>query len=91
MDVQGIVKSTVVRGEDDFPAGVLRVLDCHDCVVYALAPLQYAQILGCSNTTLVVGAASRMLRIQVLPSCLGWLRQSCCCAYMSFLVPQAGC
>ena len=67
MDVQGVVKSTVVRGEDDFPAGVLRVLDCHDCVVYALAPLQYAQILGCSNTTLVVGAASRMLRIQVAP------------------------
>ena len=71
MDVQGIVKSTVVRGEDDFPAGVLRVLDCHDCVVYALAPLQYAQILGCSNTTLVVGAASRMLRIQVRPAAAG--------------------
>ena len=65
MDVQGVVKSTVVRGEDDFACGVLRVLDCHDCIVYALAPLQHAHVMGCSHTTLVVGAVSRMLRVQV--------------------------
>ena len=42
-------KSTVVRGEDDFPIGVLRVTDCHDTVVYALAPLQYVKIAACSD------------------------------------------
>ena len=40
MDIQGVCKSTVVRGEDDFPSGTLRVTDCHDTIIYALAPLQ---------------------------------------------------
>ena len=41
----------MVRGEDHFPSGVLRVSDCHDTVVYALAPLQYAKIAACSDCT----------------------------------------
>lgn len=49
VDIQGVCKSTVVRGEDDFPIGVLRVTDCHDTVVYALAPLQYVKIAACSD------------------------------------------
>lgn len=49
VDIQGVCKSTVVRGEDDFPIGVLRVSDCHDTVVYALAPLQYVKIAACSD------------------------------------------
>ena len=40
VDIQGVCKSTVVRGEDDFPSGTLRVTDCHDTIIYALAPLQ---------------------------------------------------
>lgn len=40
VDIQGVCKSTVVRGEEDFPSGTLRVTDCHDTVIYALAPLQ---------------------------------------------------
>ncbi len=53
MDVQGVVKSTVVRGEDDFPSGLLRVSDCHDSILYALAPLQYTSITCCSDCTVV--------------------------------------
>ncbi len=53
VDVQGVVKSTVARGEDDFPSGLLRVSDCHDSVVYALAPLQFASIYCCSDCTVV--------------------------------------
>ena len=53
MDVQGLVKSTVARGEDEFPSGLLRVSDCHDSVVYALAPLQFASIYCCSDCTVV--------------------------------------
>ena len=51
--MQGVVKSTVVRGEDEFPSGLLRVSDCHDSVLYALAPLQYASIYCCSDCTVV--------------------------------------
>ena len=31
---------------------------------YALAPLQYASVLGCSNCTVVIGAVGQMLRIE---------------------------
>ncbi|DBB03885.1 TPA: hypothetical protein ACH3X1_012971 [Trebouxia sp. C0004] len=64
VDVQGVCKSTVAKGEDDFPDGVLRITDCHDSVVYALAPLQYASITCCSDCTVVVGAVGRMLRVE---------------------------
>eukprot|EP00884_Botryococcus_braunii_P002985 jgi/Botrbrau1/12688/Bobra.67_1s0052.1 len=55
MEVQGVCKSTVVRGEDDFASGILRVTDCHDSIVYALAPLQYASVTCCSDCTVVLG------------------------------------
>ena len=57
MDVQGVCKSTVVRGEGGFPGGTLRVSDCHDTVVYALAPLQFASIFACSDCTIVLVGA----------------------------------
>ena len=40
IDIQGVCKSTIVRGEDDFPSGTMRVTDCHDTTIYALAPMQ---------------------------------------------------
>lgn len=64
VDVQGVCKSTVAKGEDDFPDGVLRITDCHDSVIYALAPLQYASITCCTDCTVVVGAVGRMLRVE---------------------------
>jgi hypothetical protein len=60
--VTGVHKGTVVRGETDVPGGCLRITDCHDTVVYALAPLQYVYISGCSDCTIVVGAVGRILR-----------------------------
>ena len=59
MDVQGLVKSTAARGEDEFPSGLLRVSDCHDSVIYALAPLQFASIYCCSDCTVVRPQPSR--------------------------------
>jgi len=38
--ISGVYKGTVVRGESDIPGGMLRVADCHDAVIYVLAPLQ---------------------------------------------------
>lgn len=54
----------VVRGEGDFPSSTLRVLNCHDAVVYALAPLQYCLISACSDCVVVVGAVGRALRVE---------------------------
>lgn len=53
-----------VRGESDFPSSTLRVLNCHDAVIYALAPLQYALVSACSDCVVVVGAVGRALRIE---------------------------
>lgn len=38
--VSGVHKGTVVRGEADVPSGALHITDCHDTVIYVLAPLQ---------------------------------------------------
>lgn len=39
--VSGVHKGTVVRGEGDIgPGGSLRITDCHDAVIYVLAPVQ---------------------------------------------------
>lgn len=79
VDVQGVCKSTVVRGEDGFPSGTLRVSDCHDTVVYALAPLQFASIFACSDCTIVLGAVGRMVRTFAVN--LAWV--SALCHHMS--------
>ena len=63
-DVHGASRTTVVRGEEDFPAGRLRILDCHDAVVYALAPLQYCLLTACSDCVVVLGAVGRVLRVE---------------------------
>uniref|UniRef100_A0A1D1ZXZ4 TBCC domain-containing protein 1 n=1 Tax=Auxenochlorella protothecoides TaxID=3075 RepID=A0A1D1ZXZ4_AUXPR len=63
-DLQSLHKATVVRGEDDFPGGAARVLDCHDCIVYALAPLRHALISCCTDCLVVVGAVGCMLRVE---------------------------
>lgn len=40
----GVSKSTVVRGEDAFPSGSVRVTDCRDTTLYLLAPMQYCNV-----------------------------------------------
>jgi TBCC domain-containing protein 1 len=64
VDVQGVCRATVARGEAAFPSGVLRVADCHDAVVYALAPLAHACIVACSDCTIVLGAVGRCVRLE---------------------------
>ncbi len=63
-DVQGVSKATVVRSEEDFPSATLRIINCHDTVVYALAPLQYCLVSACSDCVVVVGAVGRVIRIE---------------------------
>lgn len=42
----------------------MQVLDCHDAVVYCLAPLQYALISACTDCVVVLGAVGRALRVE---------------------------
>jgi hypothetical protein len=54
--ITGVSKGTVVRGETDLPQGMLRVTDCHDAMIYVLAPLQV-----CLSACLYVCTYVRML------------------------------
>jgi hypothetical protein len=39
----------------------LQVLNCHDSILYILAPLRYATIYGCSDSTIVLGAVGKVV------------------------------
>lgn len=62
--IAGVHRGTVVRGEGELPTGEVRITDCHDSVVYVLAPLQSALLSGCSDCTIVLGAVGAMLRME---------------------------
>ncbi|MEW5320107.1 MAG: hypothetical protein WDW38_011206 [Sanguina aurantia] len=62
--IAGVHRGTVVRGEGELPTGEVRITDCHDSVVYVLAPLQSALLSGCSDCTIVLGAVGAMLRVE---------------------------
>ncbi|KAE9455937.1 hypothetical protein C3L33_12163, partial [Rhododendron williamsianum] len=38
--------------------------NCHDSVIYILAPLRYATIYGCSDATIVLGAVGKAVRVE---------------------------
>lgn len=63
-DVYAVHKATAVRGESDLPGGSVRVVDCHDAVVYCLAPLQYATITCCTDCIVVLGAVGKAVRVE---------------------------
>ncbi|XP_028078084.1 uncharacterized protein LOC114279977 [Camellia sinensis] len=42
----------------------LQVINCHESVIYILAPLRYATIYGCSDTTIVLGAVGKAVRVE---------------------------
>lgn len=43
-----------------------QVLNCHDSVIYILAPLRYATVYGCSDATIVLGAVGKVISKAVL-------------------------
>lgn len=50
--VFGLLQHSVVQ---------LQVLNCHDSVIYILAPLRFATIYGCSDATIVLGAVGKVI------------------------------
>ncbi|KAK9671557.1 hypothetical protein RND81_12G038800 [Saponaria officinalis] len=62
--IEGISKSSYVKRAAEVKGSSLKVLNCHESVIYVLAPLKYATIYGCSDTTIVIGAVGKALRVE---------------------------
>ncbi|PKA51332.1 hypothetical protein AXF42_Ash002695 [Apostasia shenzhenica] len=62
--VEGIYKASVVKQASDIIENPVKVLNCHDSVIYILAPACYATVYGCSDATIVVGAVAKAIRVE---------------------------
>ncbi|XP_074269073.1 uncharacterized protein LOC141592349 [Silene latifolia] len=62
--IEGISKSSYVKQAAEVKGSSIKVLNCHESVIYVLAPLKYATIYGCSETTIVLGAVGKALRVE---------------------------
>ncbi|CAN6194327.1 unnamed protein product [Urochloa humidicola] len=62
--VEGFSKTSVVKQASDMKGHSIKVLNCHDSVIYILAPLKYATIYGSSDTTIVLGAIGKVVKVE---------------------------
>lgn len=62
--VDGITKVSVMKNESDIHGESVKVSNCHDSVVYILAPMKYASVYGCSDSIIVLGAVEKVVRIE---------------------------
>ncbi|KAJ1259920.1 hypothetical protein BS78_10G192700 [Paspalum vaginatum] len=62
--VEGFSKTSVVKQPSDLKGHSIKVLNCHDSVIYILAPLKYATVYGCSDTTIVLGAIGKVVKVE---------------------------
>ncbi|KAK3011166.1 hypothetical protein RJ639_013014 [Escallonia herrerae] len=59
--IEGISKSSYVKQASDLQGSYIKVVNCHESVIYILAPLRYATVYGCSDATIVLGAIGKDL------------------------------
>nr|GMD42965.1 TBCC domain-containing protein 1-like [Ipomoea batatas] len=62
--IEGISKSSYVRHAYDLKGSSVKVVNCHESVIYILAPLRYATVYGCSDATIVLGAVGKAVRVE---------------------------
>lgn len=62
--IEGISKSSYVRQANDLKGSSVKVVNCHESVIYILAPLKYATVYGCSDATIVLGAVGKAVRVE---------------------------
>ncbi|CAN0927679.1 TBCC domain-containing protein 1, partial [Linum grandiflorum] len=62
--IEGVSKSSCVKQTSDLKGSSLKVLNCHESSIYILAPLRYATVYGCSDSTIVLGAVGKAVRIE---------------------------
>lgn len=62
--IEGISKSSYVKQASDLKGSSVKVVNCHESIIYILAPLRYATIYGCSDATIVLGAIGKAVRVE---------------------------
>jgi TBCC domain-containing protein 1 len=62
--VEGISKSSYFKQPSELQGSYVKVVNCHESVIYVLAPLRYATIYGCSDATIVLGAIGKSVRVE---------------------------
>ncbi|PIN20005.1 hypothetical protein CDL12_07330 [Handroanthus impetiginosus] len=62
--IEGISKSSYVKQASDLKGTSVKVVNCHESVIYILAPLRYATVYGCSDATIVLGAVGKAIRVE---------------------------
>ncbi|KAJ0229681.1 TBCC domain-containing protein 1 [Hirschfeldia incana] len=62
--IEGVSKTSLVKQAFDLRGRSVKVVNCHDSVIYLLAPLRYATVYGCSDTTIVLRAVGKALRVE---------------------------
>ena len=61
----GAHRLTILRGETDCEGeDLMNIMDCHDSIVYCLAPLKWVHISCCTNSIVVLGAVGRCVRVE---------------------------
>ncbi|KAL3819896.1 hypothetical protein ACJIZ3_005801 [Penstemon smallii] len=62
--IEGISKSSYVKQAHELKGTSVKVLNCHESVIYILAPMRYATVYGCSDATIVLGAVGKAVRVE---------------------------
>ncbi|XP_009797552.1 uncharacterized protein [Nicotiana sylvestris] len=62
--IEGISKTSYVRQPNDLKGSSVKVVNCHESVIYILAPLKYATVYGCSDATIFLGAVGKAVRVE---------------------------
>ncbi|GFP79807.1 tbcc domain-containing protein 1 [Phtheirospermum japonicum] len=62
--IEGISKSSCVKQASDLKGTSAKVVNCHESVIYILAPLRYVTVYGCSDATIVIGAVGKAIRVE---------------------------
>ncbi|XP_076958406.1 uncharacterized protein LOC143634130 [Bidens hawaiensis] len=62
--IEGISKQSYVKQAHELKGSFVKVINCHESVIYVLAPLKYATIYGCSDATIVLGATGKAIRVE---------------------------
>ncbi|AEE79714.1 putative TBCC domain-containing protein [Arabidopsis thaliana] len=62
--IEGVSKTSLVKQASDLRGRSVKVVNCHDSVIYLLAPLRYATVHGCSDTTIVLGAVGKAIKVE---------------------------
>lgn len=62
--IEGVSKSSCVKQASDLRGSSVKVVNCHESVIYILAPLRYATVYGCSDATIVIGAVGKAIRVE---------------------------